>query len=123
MDAFSSDSIPVHLLTVEAIVDEIRITKPDGVVVFHVSNRYYNLAPAIAAAVSAQGLTILEKSHAAGRGKGAGRDAIALARGIARTRARSKSSAPRAGRRSRRRTARSPTTTRTCCATWTYRRL
>lgn len=66
MDAFSSDSVPVHLLTVEAIVDEIRITKPDGVVVFHISNRYYDLAPAIAAAVSAQGLTILEKSHQPG---------------------------------------------------------
>ncbi len=66
MDAFSSDSIPVHLLTVEAIVDEIRITKPDGVVAFHVSNRYYDLAPAIAAAVSAQGLTIVEKSHQPG---------------------------------------------------------
>lgn len=63
MDAFSSDSVPVHLLTVEAIADEIRITKPDGVLVFHISNRYYDLAPAIAAAVSARGLTILEKTH------------------------------------------------------------
>ena len=67
MDAFSSDSVPVHLLTVEAIVDEIRITKPDGLLVFHVSNRYYTLSPAIAAAVSAQGLTILEKWHQPGK--------------------------------------------------------
>ena len=66
MDAFSSDSVPVHLLTVEAIVDEVRITKPDGTLVFHISNRYYNLAPAIAAAVSAQGLTTLEKVHVVG---------------------------------------------------------
>jgi hypothetical protein len=66
MDAFSSDSVPVHLLTVEAIVDEIRITKPDGMLVFHISNRYYNLAPAIAAALSAQGLTTLEKTHVMG---------------------------------------------------------
>ena len=66
MDAFSSDSVPVHLLTVEAIVDEIRITKPDGLLVFHVSNRYYNLSPAIAAAVTSQGLTILEKWHTPG---------------------------------------------------------
>jgi hypothetical protein len=69
MDAFSSDSVPVHLLTVEAIVDEIRITKPDGLLVFHISNRYYDLAPAIAAAVAGQGLTILEKSHSPGLGK------------------------------------------------------
>ena len=66
MDAFSSDSVPVHLLTAEAIADELRITKSDGVVVFHVSNRYYNLAPPIAAAVTDQGLTILEKWHTPG---------------------------------------------------------
>jgi spermidine synthase len=66
MDAFSSDSVPVHLLTVEAIADEIRITKADGLLVFHISNRYYNLAPAISAAVSAEGLTVLEKSHSPG---------------------------------------------------------
>jgi spermidine synthase len=69
MDAFSSDSVPVHLLTVEAIADEIRITKPDGLLVFHVSNRYYNLSPAIAAAVTEQGLTILEKWHQPGANK------------------------------------------------------
>jgi hypothetical protein len=72
MDAFSSDSVPIHLLTVEAIVDEIRITKPDGLLVFHVSNRYYNLAPAIAAAATGQGLTILEKWHQPGAKKEAG---------------------------------------------------
>ena len=82
MDAFSSDSVPVHLLTVEAIVDEIRITKPDGTLVFHISNRYYDLAPAIAAAVSAQGLTTLEKSHVVGAVSEPGRDAVTLARGI-----------------------------------------
>jgi spermidine synthase len=72
MDAFSSDSVPVHLLTVEAIVDEIRITKPDGLVVFHVSNRYYDLTPAISAAVTGQGLTILEKRHQPGAHREAG---------------------------------------------------
>ena len=83
MDAFSSDSVPVHLLTVEAILDEIRITKPDGVLVFHISNRYYNLAPAIAAAVSGEGLTILEKSHAPGAVKEPGET---LSRWLAATR-------------------------------------
>jgi predicted methyltransferase len=66
LDAFSSDSVPVHLLTAEAIADEIRITAPDGLVVFHVSNRYYDLTPAIAAGVTQQGLTILEKYHTPG---------------------------------------------------------
>jgi hypothetical protein len=66
LDAFSSDSVPVHLLTAEAIADEIRITAPDGLLVFHVSNRYYDLAPPVAAAVTQQGLTILEKNHQPG---------------------------------------------------------
>ncbi len=66
MDAFSSDSIPIHLLTQEAIADEIRTVAPGGVVVFHVSNRYYDLTPAVAAAVEDLGLTILGKEHAPG---------------------------------------------------------
>lgn len=66
LDAFSSDSVPVHLLTAEAIAGEIRITAPDGLLVFHVSNRYYDLAPPIAAAVVDAGLTILQKSHQPG---------------------------------------------------------
>ncbi len=66
LDAFSSDSVPVHLLTQEAIRDELRITVSDGLVVFHISNRYYDLAPPIAAAVTAEGLSILEKRHSPG---------------------------------------------------------
>ncbi len=66
MDAFSSDSVPVHLLTTEAVADEIRILRPGGTLAFHISNRYYDLAPAIAAAVEAQGLTALEKVHRVG---------------------------------------------------------
>jgi hypothetical protein len=64
MDAFSSDSPPVHLLTREAIADQLRVTRDDGLVAFHVSNRYYDLAPPIAAAVTEAGWTVLEKSHA-----------------------------------------------------------
>jgi hypothetical protein len=63
LDAFSSDSPPVHLLTVEAVADEIRTIKRDGVIAFHVSNRYYDLAPAVAAAAEGNGLTILERWH------------------------------------------------------------
>lgn len=66
LDAFSSDSVPVHLLTAEAIAGEIRITAPDGLLVFHVSNRYYDLAPPIAAAVADAGLTILQKGYQPG---------------------------------------------------------
>jgi hypothetical protein len=66
LDAFSSDAVPIHLLTAEAIADELRILQPAGVIVFHISNRYYDLEPAIANAVAGQGLTILEKRHQIG---------------------------------------------------------
>jgi hypothetical protein len=61
LDAFSSDSIPVHLLTVEAIRDELRTLVPDGVIAFHVSNRYYQLTEPIAAALQSFGITTLER--------------------------------------------------------------
>jgi SAM-dependent methyltransferase len=48
LDAFSGDAIPVHLLTREAFATYARVTKPDGVIAFHVSNRYLNLSPVVA---------------------------------------------------------------------------
>ena len=48
IDAFSSDSIPVHLITREALDVFVRHLKPDGVVAFHVSNRFLRLAPVVA---------------------------------------------------------------------------
>ena len=47
IDAFSSDSIPVHLLTVEAMRAYARHVDADGAVAFHVSNRYLGLAPVV----------------------------------------------------------------------------
>jgi SAM-dependent methyltransferase len=43
IDAFTSDAIPVHMLTKEAIELFLRKLKPDGVVLLHTSNRYLNL--------------------------------------------------------------------------------
>lgn len=48
MDAFSSDSVPVHLLTREAMQLYFRHLKPDGVLAVHISNRYINLQPVLA---------------------------------------------------------------------------
>ncbi len=48
MDAFSSDSVPMHLLTREALRLYLSRLAPGGIVVFHVSNRYLDLAPVIA---------------------------------------------------------------------------
>jgi SAM-dependent methyltransferase len=47
IDAFSGDAIPVHLLTREAFATYARVIKPDGVVAFHISNRYLDLAPIV----------------------------------------------------------------------------
>src|SRR3989449_7339768 len=43
VDAFSSDAIPVHLITREALQAYLRHMKPDGIVAFHVSNRFLDL--------------------------------------------------------------------------------
>ena len=48
VDAFSSDAIPVHLITREALETYLRHMKPDGIVAFHVSNRFLDLIPVVA---------------------------------------------------------------------------
>ncbi|HLP24742.1 MAG TPA: fused MFS/spermidine synthase, partial [Acidobacteriota bacterium] len=49
LDAFSSDSIPVHLLTEEAFDVYLKHVKPDGVIAVHISNRYLDLLPVVEA--------------------------------------------------------------------------
>jgi spermidine synthase len=48
VDAFSSDAVPMHLLTHEALAIYGRAVQPDGIVLFHISNRYLDLEPVIA---------------------------------------------------------------------------
>jgi SAM-dependent methyltransferase len=48
VDAFSGDAIPVHLITREALAVYLRHMKPDGIVAFHVSNRFLDLIPVVA---------------------------------------------------------------------------
>jgi SAM-dependent methyltransferase len=48
VDAFSSDAIPVHLITREALQAYLRHMKPDGIIAFHVSNRFLDLIPVVA---------------------------------------------------------------------------
>ncbi len=48
VDAFSSDAIPVHLVTREALGTYLGHVKPDGIVAFHVSNRFLDLIPVVA---------------------------------------------------------------------------
>ena len=48
VDAFSSDAIPVHLITREALGTYLGHVKRDGIVAFHVSNRFLDLIPVVA---------------------------------------------------------------------------
>jgi len=68
LDAFSSDSIPVHLLTREALKMYESRLRPGGTLVIHVSNRIFDLKPVVAAGASELGLTTM-----AGRGGATGR--------------------------------------------------
>jgi SAM-dependent methyltransferase len=47
VDAFSGDSIPVHLLTREAMQLYFRHLKPDGILAVHITNRYLDLLPVV----------------------------------------------------------------------------
>ena len=55
VDAFSSDSIPVHLLTREAMELYFRHLKPDGILAVHISNRYLDLQPVVQGEAKATG--------------------------------------------------------------------
>jgi hypothetical protein len=56
VDAFSSDSVPVHLMTREALEMYVARLQPDGLMAFHISNRYLDLESVLAATVRATGL-------------------------------------------------------------------
>ena len=57
IDAFSGDSIPMHLLTREAMATYVRHIKPDGVIVFQATNRFVDIAPVVERLAASFGLT------------------------------------------------------------------
>jgi SAM-dependent methyltransferase len=57
VDAFSGDSIPVHLITSEAVDEYRRHMKPGGVIAFHISNRFLDLKPVLLSIAERQGLS------------------------------------------------------------------
>jgi SAM-dependent methyltransferase len=59
LDAFSSDAVPAHLLTAEAMTIYARTLRPGGVILFHLSNRYYDLARPVVATAESIGLGAL----------------------------------------------------------------
>jgi hypothetical protein len=58
VDAFSSDSIPVHLLTLEAIELYMRKLTDNGVLIFHISNKHLELKSIVGAIGNALGLSV-----------------------------------------------------------------
>jgi hypothetical protein len=70
VDAFSGDSIPVHLLTREAFGLYFRNLKPDGVLAVHISNQYLNLEPVVAGAASRLGKEAVIVNHEADTSQG-----------------------------------------------------
>lgn len=60
LDAFSSDAVPIHLLTREAFADYGRALQPKGLLLVHISNRYMDLTPIVAAAARAGGWQAIE---------------------------------------------------------------
>lgn len=64
LDAFSSSSIPAHLLTREAVAIYGRLLKPGGTLVFHISNRHLDLAPPLARVAAAEGLKAFSRTDA-----------------------------------------------------------
>jgi spermidine synthase len=56
VDAFTSDAIPVHLLTLEALRLYVDMLEPDGILALHLSNRYLRLEPVVGRLAEEAGL-------------------------------------------------------------------
>jgi spermidine synthase len=64
VDAFSSDAVPVHLLTREALAMYRRKVQPGGLMAFHISNRYVDLSVLLANLAAETGLACLSRVDA-----------------------------------------------------------
>jgi len=84
IDAFSSDAIPVHLITREAVDVYLRHMKPEGVIAFHVTNRYLDLVPVVEGIAHDLGLTVLWINDAGGEQFGNSSSWVLLAKDPAR---------------------------------------
>ena len=63
LDAFSSDAIPTHLLTLEALTLYRKKLSATGVLVLHLSNRYLDLEPVVARLIQATGDAALIRAN------------------------------------------------------------
>ena len=80
LDAFTSDAIPVHLLTKEAIQLYLRKLAPEGLLVAHISNRYLALEPVLGNLADALGLVAVKQfDYANGVPYKSGSDLVVMA--------------------------------------------
>jgi hypothetical protein len=63
VDAFNSDAIPIHLLTLESVETYLAHLADDGILAIHVSNRYVDLVPIVASLAAAADLSALYIEH------------------------------------------------------------
>lgn len=79
LDAFTADAIPVHLLTVEALEVYLDRAAQDGLVAIHVSNRFFDLEPVMAAAAAHLDATVIIRSDRGDDTRAASRWAVMAA--------------------------------------------
>lgn len=63
IDAFSSDSIPTHLLTLDALAEYKKKLNPGGLILVNISNRYFNLTPLLVKHADIMGMAYRTKLH------------------------------------------------------------
>ena len=66
LDAYTSDTIPLHLITREALALYLRKLAPDGVLIFHISNRHLRLERVLGALAQNAGLACLIQNESGG---------------------------------------------------------
>jgi len=69
LDAFTSDAIPIHLVTREAMAIYLSRLAPRGIVMLHISNRHMELASVVAGIAHANGLVSRHNNRAAREGE------------------------------------------------------
>jgi len=70
VDVFSSDAIPIHLLTREALALYLRKLTPSGVIAVHISNRHFALDPVIGALAADAGIHAMIRTDGPEKGEG-----------------------------------------------------
>jgi hypothetical protein len=80
IDAFSSDAIPVHLITKEAMAIYLKHIKPDGVIAFHVTNRFLKLSPVVKQIADTYGLKVALIADDEGEGDASRTDWVLVTR-------------------------------------------